>query len=364
MRKAIYRAPEDEARALLARAPVIHLATTNDSGAPVLRTLHAVLDGDALAFHGAPAGEKLEAVGRRAVASAEEVVASIPSTFLDPERACPATTYYESAQAHGTLAFVDDPVKKARVLEALMQKVQPEGGYVPIAASHPLYRKAIDRILVAELQIEQLAGKAKLGQNRTPSQRLRVLESLWRRGEPGDVRAIAKILARFPELPAPSFLPVLPGIRLLCDLDGADIDEATSLVAPEYWLASLPRETVRAAIVRSTARVGARDGRGRLVAFARAVSDRRTAWIYDVVVREDARTSGVGTAVMRLLLDHPDVRSARNVRLTTRDAESFYRRLGFEEISARPRHPWRSIDMIAPGTALQNANDAPIPANP
>src|SRR5206468_8755987 len=73
--------------------------------------------------------------------------------------------------------------------------------------------KAIRGLLVAEVRIEHLDCKAKLGQNRTPPERVRVLEALWRRGAPGDVRAIARIVQRFPELPRPAFLAVPKGSR-------------------------------------------------------------------------------------------------------------------------------------------------------
>ena len=52
--------------------------------------------------------------------------------FSDGERACPATTLYRSAQAHGTLEEVTSRADKARVLQALMEKYQPEGKHVPI----------------------------------------------------------------------------------------------------------------------------------------------------------------------------------------------------------------------------------------
>jgi predicted FMN-binding regulatory protein PaiB len=178
----------------------------SEAGAPILRVVNAVLDGDAIAFHGAPAGEKMEGLGRAVVASAHETVARIPSWFLDPERACPATTYYLSAQAHGTLREVTDPVRKAAVLAALMAKYQPEGRHVPVTADHPLYAKAIRGLLVAEVRIDRLDCKAKLGQNRTPEDRARVLEALARRGAPGDARAIETILRRSPDLPRPSLL--------------------------------------------------------------------------------------------------------------------------------------------------------------
>lgn len=347
MRKAIYASDPEEARALLARAPVVHLATTTADGAPVLRALHAVVDGDAIAFHGAPAGEKVACLGRAAVVGAEEIVASIPSWFLDPERACPATTYYRSAQAHGSVEEVVDPARKARLLAMLMAKHQPEGRHVPIDAEHPLYAKAVRGLLVAEVRVERWSAKVKLGQNRTPEQRARVIEALWRRGAPGDARAVGLLLRRFPDLPRPSFARPRGDLTLEVDLEHAALDDAVHLLARRaYWLEGLPPAAIRAALEASSARVGARDAGGRLVAFARAVSDGKVAWIYDVVVDEALERRGVGGAVLELLLDHPAVRAARHVRLSTRDAMPFYARRGFRELADAPRHPWRSTEMI------------------
>lgn len=346
MRREIYRDEEARARALLERAPFVHIATTAEDGRPILKTVHAVLDEGGLAFHGAPAGEKMEGLGRAAVASAEEVVANIPSWFLDAERACPATTYYEAVQAHGMLRLVTDPVRKARVLALLMAKFQPEGRHVPIEAEHPLYRKAVAGVLVAELAIERLDGKAKLGQNRTPPQRKKVLTHLWRRGDPGDVAAVARVVERFPELGDLDFLAAPEGLRLVCHLRDDELDEAVRLLEGAYWLTAYGPEDLRSAFARSHVRVGARDASGKLVAVARAMADDRVAWIYDVMVAPGLRGRGVGRALMKLLLDHPEVRRARAVRLTTRDADPFYRTLGFGELSEHPRHPWRSIDMV------------------
>src|SRR5438552_12352166 len=122
MRREIYRMSRDEAVALLERAPVVRLATALEDGTPVLRTVHGVVVGGAVAFHGAPSGEKAEALGRPAVVCAEELVAQVPSYWVDAERACPATTYYQSVQVHGLLEEVVDPEAKARVLSALMEK--------------------------------------------------------------------------------------------------------------------------------------------------------------------------------------------------------------------------------------------------
>jgi predicted FMN-binding regulatory protein PaiB len=230
MRKAIYAGDAEEARALFSRAPEVHLALVTGEGLPILRTVNAVVVDGALALHGAPAGEKMEGLGGPVVAAAHETVATIPSYFLDPERACPATTYYVSAQAHGVLEEVHAPDCKARVLAALMAKYQPEGGHAPVRADHPLYAKAVRGLLVAQLRLDRVTCKVKLGQNRTPEERLRVLEGLWKRGAPGDAAAIARIVARFPELPTPGFLSAIPGLRLACHLPESELGMAVSLL--------------------------------------------------------------------------------------------------------------------------------------
>jgi GNAT superfamily N-acetyltransferase len=201
------------------------------------------------------------------------------------------------------------------------------------------------------LRLDRARFDAELGASWPLEQRERVLEELWRRGAPGDVSAIGFLLRRFPELKAPSFLRLPPDVRdrslrLQCCVDEAEIEEALPLLESLYWLAHLSRDEIRVPLERSTARVAARDGRGNIVAFARAVSDGKCAWIYDVAVAEHLRGERLGAALMGVLLDHPGLRSVRHVRLSTRDAMPFYRRLGFSNLEEAPRYPWKSTEMI------------------
>jgi ribosomal protein S18 acetylase RimI-like enzyme len=124
------------------------------------------------------------------------------------------------------------------------------------------------------------------------------------------------------------------------------VDAAVQLLHDTYWNHDVPKEVVGRAQLGSSAWVGARDGEGRLIACARAISDgAKYAWIYDVVVAPSWRGRGVGEAVMRLLLDHPAVRGAAVTWLSTKDAQSFYARLGFVERSALPPKPYPAVDM-------------------
>lgn len=340
MRKAeFYAMGRAEAVELLAASPVVHLASSNERGEPVLRALHAVVLDGAIYFHAAPVGEKSEAVGRAAVIAAEELVATVPSYVFDPERACPATTYYRSAQVHGVLEQVDDAGEKARMLQALMEKYQPEGGHVAITADDPRYRGAVRGIAVVRMSLERVDGKAKLGQNRRPEELSRVLEFLWRRGEAGDMRAIELVRAANPEVATPGFLAAPAGARLVCAPGAADLVQVCGLLAGEYWNVDVPRDMIARATVGSSAWVAARDEEGALVGSARAVADgAKFAYLFDVIVAPRWRGRGLGKALVRLLLDHPRVRAARRVLLATRDAAGLYRQFGFVDRGA-PHNP-------------------------
>lgn len=331
-REAQFRMPRSEALALLARVPVVHLATTTPDGAPVLRTLHAAIVDGALVFHAAPIGEKMETLGRACVICAEELVASIPSYFLDAERACPATTLYRSVQVHGTLEPVDDMDAKARALAAILAKHQPEGGHAPMRADDSLYTKAVAGIAVVRISLEQLDGKAKLGQHRSPADRAAMLEGLWKRGARGDVEAIELIRAVAPDSPAPALLRGPEGLTLHAALDASAVTDVLRLVHDDavYWNDLHTDAELARAHLGASAWVGARDADGKLVATARALSDGgKCAWLYDVIVAPEWRGRGVGAALVQLLLAHPAVRNARSVRLGTRTAQDFYARFGF-----------------------------------
>jgi nitroimidazol reductase NimA-like FMN-containing flavoprotein (pyridoxamine 5'-phosphate oxidase superfamily)/ribosomal protein S18 acetylase RimI-like enzyme len=344
MRKeSFFRMSRADAVAFLERARVVHVATTNAFGDPIFRALDVAVMGDSLVFHGAPVGEKMEALGRPAIVSAEEVVASIPSYFVDPQRACPATTLYRSVQVHGTLDEITEPAEKARALEALLHKNQPEGGYTPIKHDDPLYAKAIAGLLVVSVSLERIDGKAKLAQNRTPDEQRRIASLLWKRG---DADAAFAVVAANPHTPLPDFLRAPHGLGLDLGAGKRDAEACADLLEGEYWNDRFSRDEIIQSHVASNAWIVARQN-DRVVASARAISDAaKYAWIYDVIVSPDWRGRAVGDAVMRLLLDHPAVRRARFVRLGTRDAMPFYANLGFIPRDSLPPRPYHSTEMV------------------
>jgi len=321
-----------DALALLAGSDVMHYASVTPDGAPQIRVVHGVALDGMLAFHGGASGEKLAGLGRNAVFSVHKVVASIPSYFFDPERACPATTYYLSAQVEGVLSSVADRELKTRVIRALMLKYQPEGGYAPLESNSKMYEKAIESLLVASLPTTKLSGKAKVGQNLEANKRRRLLEKLWERGETDDPKAIETIIDHSPGTPAPSFLAAPDGVRLRCHMPGVFVAPAAALLQDQYWNTEVNAEQIARAHLATPAWVGATTQADGLIASARAIGDvAKHGYIVDVVVKDAWRARGIGTRVMELLLEHPALRKAPRVWLKTRDARRFYERLGFRQ---------------------------------
>lgn len=325
---------ETTAWAILDACPVLHLAWTDADGLPDVRALHAARVGRAVYLHGAPVGDKTGALDRPVALTGHVVVARIPSHFIEPERACPATTWYRSVHLRGVLRIEQDPEARAVALEALMRALQPEGGYRPIRADDPLYAGQLGKMLVARVDVEHIRGKVTLGQHR-PSRVGPVIAGLWRRGDPGDMDAIEVIREASPGASLPAVL-CHAAASLHVHPSAADREAALALLGPAYWNADLPPAVVARGFDGAHAWIGARDPDGRLVATGSAISDRRRAWISDVVVDPAWRGRGLGAAVMRALLDHPHVRGCVAVGLRTRDAQPFYRRLGFEVGRVRP----------------------------
>ena len=126
------------------------------------------------------------------------------------------------------------------------------------------------------------------------------------------------------------------GIEFHADPGEGGAAGAVRLLAGTYWNEGEEPDRIRAAQLGSSAWVVARAAApGRVVGTARAISDgARKAWIYDVAVDESWRGGGVGKALLRRLLDHPRIRGVRQVHLSTRDAQDFYR--AFEFLAVPP----------------------------
>jgi GNAT superfamily N-acetyltransferase len=108
-----------------------------------------------------------------------------------------------------------------------------------------------------------------------------------------------------------------------------DLDAAYDLIVDTHWAGTLSREVLQRAAANSLC-FGVLHGE-RLVGFARVITDLATyAYLTDVVVHAEYRGRGLGRWFMERVLDVPGLKGLRRITLLTRDAESLYRRLGFD----------------------------------
>lgn len=108
-----------------------------------------------------------------------------------------------------------------------------------------------------------------------------------------------------------------------------DVTRILALYEDTWWAKGRSVDAVRRALEHSHPVVTAWEA-GQLVGFARVISDltfRATIW--DVIVRPSHQRRGIGLAMMRFVLDHPDLRSVSHFLLLTADKRGFYERLGF-----------------------------------
>ena len=125
-----------------------------------------------------------------------------------------------------------------------------------------------------------------------------------------------------------AFLRTYGEYEISDDRGRLDLDAVERLLRGTYWAVNRPREVIEQSIARSLV-LGAYY-QGAQVGFARAVTDGCTfAWICDVVIDEAHRGTGLGKALVELLITHPEIANTRQI-LATRDAHTLYERFGFE----------------------------------
>ena len=110
-----------------------------------------------------------------------------------------------------------------------------------------------------------------------------------------------------------------------------------------YWALGRPRSTVERSIEHSYLVMGAYDGNGDQVGFARMVTDLATwAWLCDVFVLPEHQGAGLGTAVVGAIVEHPDAVDVSRQFLATADAHDLYAKFGFTALDDPTRWMNRS----------------------
>ena len=134
----------------------------------------------------------------RCVFEVDEPLGVIPSYWVHAEYGGSATAYHRTVIFECTATVVDDPAAVAAQQQRLMARYQPEGGFRPIDPDDPLYRGALRQLAAVRLSVERVRTKFKLGQNRPPETRQKIVQFLRERGRPNDARAAEALESTLP----------------------------------------------------------------------------------------------------------------------------------------------------------------------
>ncbi len=141
--------------ALLEHSEVGRMATVNRKGFPVIKPVNFLYWDGKIYLHSSTKGEKISDI-RRGSPVCFEVDEPIAYVAAE-ERACRSTFYYRSVIVKGSAAIVRRLERKLEILERLMEKYQPEGGYQGVT------REILKKTAVVEISIGEMTGKEHLG---------------------------------------------------------------------------------------------------------------------------------------------------------------------------------------------------------
>jgi nitroimidazol reductase NimA-like FMN-containing flavoprotein (pyridoxamine 5'-phosphate oxidase superfamily) len=157
----VMRHPERELKdrktitAILEKSLVGRIATVNRQGIPVIKPINFLYWNGKVYIHSSLKGEKVKDIRRGSPICFEvdEPIAYVTAG----DNACSANYYFRSIIMKGEAGLVRQATKKLEILERLMEKYQPERGYVKIP------EKILRKTGIIEIVVEEMTAKERLG---------------------------------------------------------------------------------------------------------------------------------------------------------------------------------------------------------
>jgi predicted FMN-binding regulatory protein PaiB len=163
-------------------------------GFPCVSILPFLRDGERIEVHmvqADPTFAALRARGRGAFLL-DEPLAFTPHAVVSERDGGFATLHFRAVRFSVEAEVSVDPAQVAAALERLLRHYEGDLAWEPVADG-PLYGQRLRRLAVAQLRIVGVEAKFKVAQNRSPTERERLLAFLGGRGLPGDALAAARM---------------------------------------------------------------------------------------------------------------------------------------------------------------------------
>jgi GNAT superfamily N-acetyltransferase len=120
-------------------------------------------------------------------------------------------------------------------------------------------------------------------------------------------------------------------IEITTERSRINVDLVHAFLSSSYWAQGRSRAVLERSIQNSLCFSAFH--RGQQVGFGRIVTDYAVfAYIADVFVVPESRGVGIGKALMRAIVEHPELRALPVMLLRTRDAHGLYANVGFQSL--------------------------------
>ncbi|HTQ08177.1 MAG TPA: GNAT family N-acetyltransferase [Polyangiaceae bacterium] len=128
-----------------------------------------------------------------------------------------------------------------------------------------------------------------------------------------------------------------------------DFERVHAWLTASYWSPGILPSEVERGFRRSSFVAGAYSGLLQIGCLRLVTDFTRFAYLMDVVVAPEARGRGLGQALVRFALAHPELSLVYKWTLATADAHAVYERAGFHALAAPER--WMSLERPRPWLA-------------
>jgi ribosomal protein S18 acetylase RimI-like enzyme len=142
-------------------------------------------------------------------------------------------------------------------------------------------------------------------------------------------------------------IKVNPDYCLKSGFDVMDFAKVSEMLTNAFWCKGIRIDEVKRGALNSALVVGAFLASGEQIGFARVISDKtRFAYVLDVIVDEAYQRMGVGQAMIKYILAHPELKDVYQWFLVSSTARGVYEKVGFRELSNSEK--WMEIRLDPP----------------
>ena len=172
---------------ILKRCRIGRMATIGADGYPYITPVNYVYWQEAIYFHCAHKGEKMDNLRRDPRVCFEvDIPLAYKGTDCEPQApVCQVHQFYHSVIIRGRAEVIETPEEKVGALNALMAVHEGIADFCLITAETP----AVAACAVVAVRIESMTGKSDLAQKKNDDDKKMLRDYLERRNLPGDAEA-------------------------------------------------------------------------------------------------------------------------------------------------------------------------------